>query len=145
MDVSLHFSGGNDAIVLRRFNLVQSSNQYIFLEINFIQDLKLQLVLQLLLYCSMSVCSRFLAPDAFKFAFPRAGRWEDRRQEDRSFLQANMVTYGGLTCQIPGYRFFCSDIMPMNHELIHAGRHTAYRILKVMRYKNLLGFGRLPP
>ena len=56
----------------------------------------LVLVLQLLLYCSMSVSPRFLTPDAFTFAFPRAGRWEDRQQEDRSFLQASMVAYGGL-------------------------------------------------
>ena len=54
----------------------------------------------------MSVSPRFLAPNAFTFAFPHASRWEDRGQEDRLFLQASMVsTYGGLTCRIPGYRF----------------------------------------
>ena len=64
----------------------------------------LVLVLQLLLYCSMSVSPRFLTPDAFTFAFPCAGRW------------ASMVAYGGLTCRIPGYRFWLRNDA-YDHEL----------------------------
>lgn len=117
MDVPFHSSGAMSrahyAIVhkVESASTVQSGDQHLFLEINSIQGQlshpKLQLshckeCLVLLLYCSMSVSPGFLAQDAFYFAFPRAIHLAEagRKIDDKRI----------------GY-LFCSEMMPINHEL----------------------------
>lgn len=95
---------------------------------------------------SCARCFCFRVSSRHKFG---TGREEDWRQEDRSFLQTSRATYGGLTCQILGY-LFCSEMMPINHELrlmlvntlrkVSSCKHCGiesliqYRILKVLKY-----------
>lgn len=102
----------------------------------------------------MSVSPGFLAPDAFYFAFPQAinlaeaGRKIDDKRIGCFFIK--QATYGELTRQLPGY-LFCSEMMPINHELrlmlVNSLRKVSSfercgadrvtnkgRILKVMKY-----------
>ncbi|KAF8160934.1 armadillo-type protein [Crassisporium funariophilum] len=135
MDVPFHSSG---AMSRAHFSIVRkvesasstaSADQDLFLQIYSIQEQlahpklrqdQCKECLILLLYCSMSVTSGFLARDAFDFAFPHAinlaeagKKIDDKRMGEWNAFPDWLCTANTLTA---GY-LFCSERMPLDHDL----------------------------